>query len=72
MRGHFLQVVEWVASVQGTGFVATCECGWQTGFERTREGAIGLSQSHALLEDAPPKPRWWRAARVRPQVTAPA
>ena len=50
MRGHDLLTVAWVASAAGSGYVAGCECGWETSSSATRAEAMGKADHHLLLD----------------------
>jgi hypothetical protein len=50
MRGHELLTVTWVASAAGSGFVAACECGWETSPSATRAETLGKADHHLLLD----------------------
>jgi hypothetical protein len=50
MRGHELLTVDWIASAGGSGFVARCECDWESSTSATRDEAIGKADHHTLLD----------------------
>lgn len=61
MTGHSLQTLQWAAGATGTGFVAQCECGWESYYGRDRGDAMAAINAHVTADlYAPHRSRWRR------------
>jgi hypothetical protein len=62
---HSLQSMDWFASVEGTGFVGHCACGWVSGFVKERATGLLAAYLHAAATTPAPEPVR-RFRRLRP------
>ena len=67
MEGHDLVKIDWVASAEGSGFVATCMCSFRSEPGKTRGDALAQVTDHVAVTFSAKRPRR-RFGRRQPVV----